>query len=215
MPTTYKARIEFKPSGLVGISDKQIDEHWKLYEGYCNQTNTLQKELTEMREAGEGASLLYADRRRRLAFEMCGMLVHDYYFANLKAGVSDDSAKTFKRTVSEKFGTYEAWIADFKACGATRGVGHAICYLDPITGDVNNHFVELHNDGHMPGYHVLLSMDVWEHAFLLDYLPSQRGDYINAFMSNVNWDVVEERTQDALSRKASLRFEAPKLEIAA
>jgi Fe-Mn family superoxide dismutase len=202
----YTARLEFKPTGLIGISDKQIEAHWKLYEGYVTQTNALIKQLTEMREAGEGASPLYADRRRRHAFEMCGMLVHDYYFANLKAGVKDDVAKEFKKKVSEKYGSFENWLADFKACGATRGVGHAICYLDPITGDVNNHFIEMHSEGHMPGFQILLSMDVWEHAFLLDYLPSERGKYIDAFMANTNWEVVEARTQAALSQKASPRF---------
>ncbi|MCP5404722.1 MAG: superoxide dismutase [Pseudomonadaceae bacterium] len=204
--TIYTARTEFKPKGLVGISDKQVDEHWKLYEGYVNQTNALIEQLKEMREGGEAGSPLYADRRRRQAFEMCGMLVHDYYFANLKAGVDDAVAKQFKAKVAEKYGSFEGWLADFKATGATRGVGHAICYLDPMTGDVNNHFIEMHSEGHMPGFHVLLSMDVWEHAFLLDYLPSERGKYIDAFMANVNWDVVEERTENALARKASLRW---------
>lgn len=202
----YVARTEFKPSGLVGISDKQVDEHWKLYEGYVNNTNTLIKQLADMREGGEGGNPLYADRRRRLGFEMCGMLVHDYYFANLKAGVSPSVAKEFTRVVHGKFGSFEAWLADFKACGATRGVGHAICYLDPLTGDVNNHFIELHNDGHMPGFQILLSMDVWEHAFLIDYAVTERGKYIEAFMANVNWEMVEERTQACLSRKASPRF---------
>lgn len=202
----YTTQDKFKPQGLVGISDKQIEAHWKLYEGYVSQTNSLITQLKDMREGGEGGSLLYADRRRRLAFEMCGMLVHDYYFGNLKAGISDASAKEFKRVVSVKFGSYENWLADFKACGATRGVGHAICYLDPLTGDVNNHFIELHSDGHMPGFEVLLSMDVWEHAFLIDYSPSERGKYIDAFIQNVNWDMVEERTQACLSKLASPRY---------
>jgi len=202
----YVARTEFKPTGLVGISDKQIDAHWKLYEGYVSNTNTLIKQLADMRAGGEGANPLYADRRRRLGFEMCGMLVHDYYFANLKAGINHAVAKEFMRVVSDKFGSFEAWLADFKAAGATRGVGHAICYMDPLTHDVNNHFIELHNDGHMPGYQILLSMDVWEHAFLLDYGVTERGKYIDAFMTNVNWDVVEERTQACLARKASPRF---------
>jgi Fe-Mn family superoxide dismutase len=203
---TYVARTEYKPSGLIGISDKQIDEHWKLYEGYVTQTNTLKKQLQDMRDGGEGANPLYLDRRRRFGFEMCGMLVHDYYFANLKAGVSADVAKEFRKAVSGKFGSFDNWLADFKAAGTTRGVGHAICYMDPLTGDINNHFIELHNDGHMPGFQVLLSMDVWEHAFLIDYAVTERGKYIEAFLQNINWDVVEERTQACLGQKASPRF---------
>jgi superoxide dismutase, Fe-Mn family len=108
--------------------------------------------------------------------------------------------------VAAKFGSFENWLADFKACGMTRGVGHAIVYHDPITGDVNNHFIEMHSEGHLPGFQVLLSMDVWEHAFLLDYLPSERAKYIEAFMANVHWPVVESRTQASLGRAASPRF---------
>lgn len=204
--TIYTARAELKPSGLVGISDKQIDEHWKLYEGYVTQSNKLIGELTQMRADGRQGELAYADRRRRMAFELCGMLVHDYYFGNLKAGVSDAVAKDFKKTVATKYGSFENWLADYKACGATRGVGHAVCYLDPMTGDVNNHFIEMHSEGHMPGMQVLVSMDVWEHAFLLDYLPTERAKYIEAFMQNVNWEVVENRTGACLSKRASPRF---------
>jgi len=204
--TTYSARAEFKPRGLVGISDRQIDEHWKLYEGYVTQSNTLIRQLADLRAAGEGASPLYLDRRRRLGFEMCGMLVHDYYFANLKAGVDRAVAPAFAKLVSAKYGSFDAWLADFKAAGTTRGVGHALCYMDPVTGDVNNHFIELHNDGHMPGFQVLLAMDVWEHAFLLDYAVTERGKYIDAFVQNIHWEVVEERTQACLAKQASPRF---------
>lgn len=203
---TYTARTEFKPSGLVGISDKQIDEHWKLYEGYVTQTNNLMKQLSDMRDKGEGSTPLYLDRKRRFGFEMCGMLVHDYYFANLKAGVSDSVAAEFKKLVTGKFGSFEKWKADFIATASTRGVGHAICYADPITGDVNNHFIELHNDGHMPGFQILLSCDVWEHAFLIDYGTTERMKYIEAFMANINWEVVEQRTIACHQHKASPRF---------
>ena len=206
MTTLYTPRTEFKPVGLDGISDRQIEAHWKLYEGYVTQTNALIAQLAEVRARGEGGTPLYADRRRRLAFEMCGMLVHDYYFANLKAGISPSVAKDFTKLVSAKFGSFDAWLADFKACGLTRGVGHAICYVDPITGDVNNHFIEMHSEGHLPGFQILLSMDVWEHAFLLDYLPSERAKYIDAFIANTHWEVVETRIQAALSGKASPRF---------
>lgn len=204
--TLYTPRIELKPSGLVGISDRQVDEHWKLYEGYVKQTNGLLDELKVMREQGQGAGLAYADRRRRFGFEMGGMVGHEYYFANLKAGVSDAVAADFKAKTTEAFGSFENWMADFSACAATRGVGWAVCAYDATTGSITNHFIELHSEGHLPGFEILAIMDVWEHAFLLDYLPTERAKYIEAFRQNINWSVVEARTQAALSDQTRKRF---------
>ena len=77
--------------------------------------------------------------------------------------------------------------------GKMRGVGWAICFQDPAPGRLSNHWITLHEHGNVAGFNPVLVMDVWEHAFLLDYAPSQRGEYINAFFSNVNWRAVERR----------------------
>jgi Fe-Mn family superoxide dismutase len=85
-----------------------------------------------------------------------------------------------------------------------RGVGWSIAYLDPATGLVSNHWIELHQTGNVAGFVPLLVMDVWEHAFLLDYKPADRPKYIEAFLSNVDWDSVEKRVE-AVSVTASAR----------
>jgi Fe-Mn family superoxide dismutase len=74
-----------------------------------------------------------------------------------------------------------------------RGVGWAICFEDPKSGRVSNHWVTLHETGNVAGFVPLLVMDVWEHAFLLDYKPSERPRYIEAFFANVDWSAVEKR----------------------
>jgi len=76
-----------------------------------------------------------------------------------------------------------------------RGVGWAICYLDPSNGLVSNHWIELHETGNVAGFVPLLVMDVWEHAFLLDYKPADRPKYIESFLTNVDWDAVEKRLE--------------------
>jgi Fe-Mn family superoxide dismutase len=85
------------------------------------------------------------------------------------------------------------WKKDFAAVGGMRGVGWAIAYLDPWTGYISNHWVSLHEDGNVAGFEPILVMDVWEHAFLLDYKPAERAKYIEAFFSNVDWAVVKDR----------------------
>jgi len=78
-------------------------------------------------------------------------------------------------------------------------VGWAICYQDPHTGRLSNHWVSLHEVGNVAGFTPILVMDVWEHAFILDYAPSQRPKYIDAFLANTDWEAVDHRlvTPDA------------------
>lgn len=203
---TYSVRTELKPSGLNGISDDQINDHWKLYEGYIAQSNALKEQLDTLRREGKGDSPLYADRRRRFGFEYCGMTLHEYYFGNLKTGVADSKATGFKSAVSNLWGDFDAWKADFANAGKSRSVGWAVCYMDPTTGDINNHFIQLHEEGNIPAYTPLVVMDVWEHAYMVDHKAGGRGEYIKNFFSNINWDVVEARFNAAHKKAASVRF---------
>jgi superoxide dismutase, Fe-Mn family len=74
-----------------------------------------------------------------------------------------------------------------------RGVGWAILYQDPKTGELSNHWITLHEVGNVAGFNPILVMDVWEHAFLLDYKPADRAKYIEAFLAHVDWDECAER----------------------
>ncbi|HEY8848215.1 MAG TPA: Fe-Mn family superoxide dismutase, partial [Thermoanaerobaculia bacterium] len=83
-------------------------------------------------------------------------------------------------------------------------VGWSICYLDPANGRVSNHWIEMHQTGNVAGFVPLIVMDVWEHAYLLDYKPADRPKYIEAFMANIDWSVVQKR-MDAVHVTASAR----------
>lgn len=203
---TYTVREELKPTHLDGISEKQLSEHWALYKGYVAQSNTLREDLDTLRAEGKGSTALYADRRRRFAFEYAGMVMHEYYFANMKAGEDSSSAAQFKACVEARFGSFDNWQADFKATGATRGIGWAVVLYDPLTGDVNNHFIAEHAEGIITGYVPLLLMDVWEHAYLFDVGATERGKYIETFMNNINWPEVERRFKEAQAGNTSTRF---------
>jgi Fe-Mn family superoxide dismutase len=139
----------------------------------------------------------YSELTRRLGFEYNGMVLHEYYFSNLTRGSSaqPESHGPFAQIVERSFGSFQIWKTDFSSVGMMRGVGWAICYLDPASGTVSNHWISLHEQGNIAGFVPLLVMDVWEHAYLLDYKPSERSDYIEAFFSNVNWKMVEERME--------------------
>lgn len=205
---TYTVREELKPSNLNGISDDQINDHWGLYKGYVTQANVLREELEAMRKEGKGGTPGYADRRRRFGFEYCGMVLHEYYFGNLKDGVTCNKEGAFAQAVADQFGSFDTWLEDLANTGKSRSIGWAVCYMDPMTGEINNHFIQLHEDGNIPGYHPLVVMDVFEHAYMVDHKAAGRPDYIQAFTANMNWDVIEERFADALHKTGSARYAA-------
>ena len=195
--TVYKAR-QWDLSGLTGISDETLAMHFKLYEGYVTNTNTLNEKIAGLIGGGEldpDNMALFSELRRRYGFEYNGMVLHEYYFDNMvKHGTGDPNAGTEFRAAAEKsFGSYEIWKADFVATGKMRGVGWAATYQDPATGDISNHWIDLHETGNVAGYRPILIMDVWEHAFIRDYAPADRPKYIESFFSNINWDMVSSR----------------------
>ena len=203
----YEAKNYLKPSGLKGITENQIAQHWKLYEGYISNSNALKGELEALRTEGKTSTPIYADRRRRFGFEYNGMVLHEYYFGNLKAGVSEPKpGSALRKALEEQYGSFEAWKEDFVKCGASRSIGWSILYLDPAYGHLTNHFVQLHEEGNVAGFIPILVMDVWEHAYMVDYGAGGRPDYMKAFFENVNWEAAEKRFSEAKAGKIPARF---------
>ncbi|HYP01613.1 MAG TPA: Fe-Mn family superoxide dismutase [Pyrinomonadaceae bacterium] len=194
---SYKPK-QFDLSGLNGISDKTLELHFKLYEGYVKETNNLTERIAKFLADGkvdQDEMPAYSELTRRLGFEYNGMVLHEYYFGNMRRQGTGDPAKTsnFTRAAEASFGSYDIWKADFVGIGKMRGVGWAMCYQNPANGRLSNHWITLHETGNVSGFTPVLVMDVWEHAFLLDYMPAERPKYIEAFFSNIDWDAVEGR----------------------
>ena len=187
-----------KVKGLTGISDNQIGEHLKLYAGYVKRTNALTEKLFALCSEGKasGADPVYAELTRRMGFEYNGKILHEYYFSNLVGGAQAEppSGGKLRKAIEASFGgKYDSWLADFRAIATMPGVGWAILYQDPSTGWLSNHWVTLHNDGNPAGFTPILVMDGWEHAFMRDYLATERAKYVDAFFKNVNWEACEKR----------------------
>ena len=200
---SYQAR-QFNLSGLKGISDQTLEMHFKLYEGYVKETNKLTERINEFISDGnvdQEEMPAYSELTRRLGFEYNGMVLHEYYFDNLISGGGTgdpDRTSPFLKAAEASFGNYDIWKADFVGIGKMRGVGWAICNQNPSNGRLSNHWITLHETGNVAGFNPILVMDVWEHAFLLDYKPAERPKYIEAFFSNIAWDEVENRLQKNL-----------------
>jgi superoxide dismutase, Fe-Mn family len=207
---SYKAR-QFNLSGLKGISDETLEVHFKLYEGYVKETNNLRERIWQFIQDGkvdQEEMPAYSELTRRLGFEYNGMVLHEYYFENLKKGTGTgepEPSSKFLKAAEVSFGSYDIWKTDFQGIGKMRGVGWAICYENPANNRLSNHWISLHETGNVAGFNPILVMDVWEHAYLLDF-KTERPKYIEAFFSNIDWSAVEGRVSlGTPSRKAANR----------
>lgn len=182
--------------GLKGISDTVLESHLKLYEGYVNRTNKLTELLQGLQQKGEsaGSNPAYAEMTRRLGFEYNGMVLHEYYFGNMKPGGSGSApGAKLKKAMEESFGSFENWLTDFKAVATMPGIGWAVTFQDPRTGWLSNHWITLHETNNIAGYQPIIVMDAWEHAFVPDYKPTERAKYVDAYFSNIDYDAAEGR----------------------
>ena len=193
VPTmAYSAKDYSKLIGMEGFSETLLKNHFTLYQGYVTNTNKLLDTLGQMLKDGKTGTPEYAELKRRLGWEFNGMRLHEYYFENLGGKTSPEKSKRLIKELAENFGSYEAWEKDFKATGTMRGIGWVVLYQDPMAKKLINFWINEHDVSHPAGCNPLLIMDVFEHAFMLDY-GLKRADYIEAFFKNIDWSQVETR----------------------
>jgi len=190
----YTAKDYSRLIGMEGFSETLLKNHFTLYQGYVTNTNKVLDTLDQMLKDGKTGTPEYAELKRRLGWEFNGMRLHEYYFENLggKGGINKEGKLAKK--IAGNFGSYEAWEKDFKATGSMRGIGWTVLYQDTISGRLINFWINEHDISHPAGCNPILIMDVFEHAFMLDY-GLKRADYIEAFFKNIDWKAAEARVK--------------------
>jgi Fe-Mn family superoxide dismutase len=188
----YQAKDYTSLVGMQGFSETLLKNHFTLYQGYVMNTNKLLESLDQMLKGGKAGTPEYAELKRRFGWEFNGMRLHEYYFENLGGKGGIKKGGRLDQKLAESFGSYEAWEKDFKATGSMRGIGWAVLYQDVLSGKFINFWINEHDLGHPAGGVPILIMDVFEHAFMIDY-GLKRADYIEAFFKNINWAEVEKR----------------------
>ena len=189
---TYTPKDYARLIGTTGFSDALLKNHFTLYQGYVTNINKELEILEQLLKEGKSASPEYAELKRRLGWEFNGMRLHEYYFENLGGKEPLAAEGRLGKKMVESFGSIDAWEKDFRATGAMRGIGWTVLYLDPADGRLINFWINEHDEGHPAGGIPLLVMDVFEHAYLLDY-GLKRADYIEEFFRNIDWKAVEAR----------------------
>ncbi len=188
----------FNISSLKGISDKTVADHLKLYAGYVNNTNLILEKIEELSKDSVKNAYELAEVQRRFGFEYDGMRNHEIYFAALSGGAKEISKDgELYKSIESVWGSFDAWLARFKTIAMSRGVGWAILYLDKKENFLMNAYVEDHQLGQLVGCTPILCLDMWEHAYIADYAPGGKKDYVEDFFVNLNWEVIEGNFNEA------------------
>lgn len=188
MPDIYAAKDYKHLLGLTGFSDAILTNHFTLYEGYVTNTNKLVN-LLDTKEIGTPE---YSELQRRLGWEWNGMRMHELYFGNMTKEASELKDSPLKKKIEAIYGSIEHWKKNFFGLGTMRGIGWVMLVHDAEKGELFNIWINEHDIGHLAGATPLLVMDVFEHAFMLDY-GLKKADYIETFSRSIDWKIVEAR----------------------
>jgi Fe-Mn family superoxide dismutase len=192
---TYTAK-QFTIPALAGISAKQIEVHLGLYQGYVKHVNLLREQIAEL-SALDAAKYAYSIEclRRRLGWEFNGMRMHELYFPQFEGGpVASDPQSQLAKAATERFGSWDAFIDQYKKTCMSRGPGWAVVSQD-ATGGIQISWTTEHEQGTLADTSIIIAGDMWEHAFMVDYMPAEKAKHVDAFLSNLNWKTIESRVK--------------------
>lgn len=182
----------FNIPALKGISVKNIEEHMKLYAGYVKNANLVLEKVAELKKDAEKNAYLLGEVNRRFGFEYNGMRNHEVYFSSFEGGPKSLSDGPLMNMIIETWGSYEAWLAEFKSIALTRGIGWAMLYHDRKENRLLNAWVDEQHLGQLQDCTLVLALDMWEHSYVADYQPSGKKQYTEDFFANLNWERVKE-----------------------
>jgi len=191
---SYTAKDYSKLLGTSGFSETLLKNHFTLYQGYVTNTNKVNETLDQMLKDGKTGTPEFTELKRRFGWEFNGMRLHEYYFENLGGMSALDKYGPLGKQMQCDFGTYETWERDFRAVGTMRGIGWVVLYQDNLSGRIFNVWINEHDVSHLAGCNPILIMDVFEHAYMLDY-GLKRADYIEAFFKNIDWGAADSRME--------------------
>lgn len=189
--------LPFDPAKLKGLSEKLIRSHWENnYGGAVKALNAVEQRLASLLRDKDLPAYVYGDLKREELVRTGSVVLHEHYFANL--GGDGRAGGKVLDLLKQWFGSYEQWEAEFKRTGNALGGGSGwvILAYNAHTGELHNYWSwdHMHN---APAGHPLLVLDMYEHAYHMDY-GAAAARYVDAFMQNVNWEEVSRRAEAAV-----------------
>lgn len=187
----YEAKKFNSIKALEGISQKTMEDHYKLYEGYVKKANEIEEKL-KMVDKG-AANQVYSELRElklEYSFAVGGVKNHEVYFGHL-GGTGGEPSGNLMEMIKRDFGSFDAWKEDLKQTGLAARGWVWLAY-DWNTNKLFNYLGDAQNTFPVWDASVLLALDTYEHAYWADY-GTARASYIDAFFKNLDWQVIEEK----------------------
>ena len=182
---------QFSLSHVTGISEKNIQEHYLLYEGYIKNTNMILETINQPASVPDYA---LREMYRRFGFEFNGMRNHEYFFEQWTFPPQPLGNETaLYKKITSQFGSFDAWQQQFSHLAINRGVGWAVLYYDPVQDLLISTWIDEQHIGHLHSVQWILGIDMWEHAYIYDYPTSDKKSYITAWFDNLNWEIISKR----------------------
>ncbi|NLZ81299.1 MAG: superoxide dismutase [Clostridiales bacterium] len=186
-------KINFQYSNQISVVNRpQFEAHLRLYEGYVNKINEIDTILNKNpnREASNSTYSLYRGLKRGETFSLNGVILHELYFTNIGGSVRNPSDMV-TLYINNYFNSFKQWSDDFIAT-AKASRGWAILCYDQRSKTLRNISLDAHDVGNVNYSFPILVLDMYEHAYFLQYADN-KAEYINQFMKNINWEIVERR----------------------
>ena len=182
---------------MEGLSPKQIEPHLKLYQGYVGKTNEIQAMLNTVDINTPAPNATYHPLREMLlehSYALNGVVYHELYFGNL-GGPGGEPAGDLKAALDARWGTTGKFMDYFKAAGKCMR-GWVIIGWNTRNGQLEPYGLDMHNMWVPANVVPVVVLDVYEHAYMIEY-GINRGDYLTAFLKNVDWAVCNRRLEQA------------------
>ncbi|MEK6874439.1 MAG: Fe-Mn family superoxide dismutase [Nanoarchaeota archaeon] len=180
-----------KYKSLDGFSEKQLSEHHDvLYAGYVKKINEIRAAIPNAKlDSANGTYAEIRELKLEETFAWNAIKLHEGYFDNL-GGKGDSAVGKIAEWIAKDFGSYDKWVAEFAALGLCAR-GWVVLAMDLETGNLHNIVCDVHNQGGVWGCVPLIILDVYEHAYFLDYATA-RKKYIESFIKNLDWSVADD-----------------------
>jgi len=186
--------LPFNPAKLTGISEKLITSHHdNNYAGAVKALNLVENHLAEAVKNNDIPPYIYGELKREELMRTGSVVLHEKYFANLGGNGKADG--TARKMIEQTWGTYDGWDLEFRriANALSGGSGWTVLAYNNHTKELHNYWMADHSTS--PAFSTpILVLDMYEHAYHMDY-GAAAAKYIDAFMTNLNWDEVNKRAE--------------------